>query len=58
MYTQKRSYKEGVSGIFVMMKSMTKEEYAAFTRCSNTMLDLIMKYSAEVKDAETQKTRK
>ena len=41
-----------------MKKNMTKEEYAAYTRCCNTMLDLIKKYGAEVKDAETQTTRK
>ena len=41
-----------------LLKNMTKEEYAACTRCCNTMLDLIKKYGAEVKDAETQTTRK
>ena len=57
MYIPEKSFKEGVSGILVM-KSMTKEEYAACTRCCNTVLDLIKKYGAEVKDAETQKARK
>lgn len=41
-----------------MKKMMTKEEYAAYTRFCNTALDLIKKYGAEVKDAETQKARK
>jgi hypothetical protein len=40
-----------------MKKMMTKEEYADYTRCSNVVLNLIKKYGAEVKDAETQKTR-
>lgn len=57
MYIPEQSFKKGVSGIFVM-KSMTKEEYAAYTRCCNTMLDLIKKYGAEVKDAETLNTGK
>lgn len=52
-----KSFKEGVSGIFDMKKMMTKEEYADYTRCSNVVLNLIKKYGAEVKDAETQKTR-
>ena len=41
-----------------MSMKMTKEEYAAYTRCCNSMLEMIKKYGAEVRDAETQKTRK
>ena len=57
MYDTRNDYL-GKEFLVSLLKNMTKEEYAACTRCCNTMLDLIKKYGAEVKDAETQTTRK
>lgn len=51
MYDTRKTFTKGVSGVLGI--KMTSEEYADFTRCSHRILELMKKYGAEVKDAET-----